>query len=627
MAGADTKPAATPAAGAETEGVLSRLSGLAWQALPAIGSAAGLAGFVAVIGSAVELIRFHAAKLPETQAVLAVPRAELVLVGAIALAAYFGAGLLAVLVVYLIDNNGNATVATVRAIVGVGLIEMGVTIAFINAGPWWTYLWLYVWLLLLGFVSADLAGEIVRNFRARTKLRQAGSNLVEARDKLIAAEAALATAEEIKRNDKPWILSNAKSRKAIEAQAQAELAVASARREWEKAIREWSAATEAIGGLPKDAQDEIGKARTVVGGYLHSPPKGDALADQVAKAEEDTGHVVYAVRARLRVQVSHLRPITRIWMGLIVAASKVLEGFKAVSSWAERLDAGKRRDARDRRLAASAPARRGVRPAAAGAEATPADATKGTAAAVLTAIVVTVMGGLVVTGIVLIVVEDLLSWFAIAFVVVVALTAVNVFVARVTEKFAWYGITVFFSVLIFGATLTIARTLHSPKAQPIALIRKGDDVGVCGVYIAQTSDRVYIGRPAVERQLAVKGRPAVEARPGLIFWVPTGDVDLVSVGQPKHVEDDFESSAVAMLTRLYMDRAKAAGASLKNPTITEERVDSKTGVKTTETREEERKPAKEKSKVGVETPSSATTGYPVEELGKTCTAPSKTKTQ
>lgn len=72
------KPKAKAAEG-ETGGVLSRLSELGWQTLPAIGSAISFVGFVTVVGTAIEWIRFYAAHLPATQAVLAVPKQELVI--------------------------------------------------------------------------------------------------------------------------------------------------------------------------------------------------------------------------------------------------------------------------------------------------------------------------------------------------------------------------------------------------------------------------------------------------------------------------------------------------------------------------------------------------------------------
>jgi hypothetical protein len=597
---------ATPEAAktdAETEGVLGRLSGLAWQALPALGSAIGFAGFVAVIGSAIEWIRFDAAKLPATQAVLAVPRAELVFVGALALAAFVGGGALAVLIVYLIDNGGNATAATVHGIVIVGLVEMMVTVTFINAGPWWTYLWLYAWLLVLGLVAADLSGEVVHSFRARTKLKRARVTVVEARDKLIAARAHLATAVRI--------VEKKSSRKAIEAEEQARLTSVAAQREWEQAIREWVAATKGIEGLPQPKAKDVKEAVEVVNGYNDSPPTGAALERELAKAEEGTGHLVRAVTACLRAQLAHIRALVRIWTELSLKASKALEGLRAAATWAERLDAGKRRDARERARKAAQASQRptsDLPPTAPRSAVSDADSTVNHAPAALTALVVAVITAAIVTGIVFIVVEDLLSWLAIVFVVVVALTAMNVFVAQVTEKFAWYGIGVFFSVLTFGATLTMARTLDRPKVQPIALVRKGDDVGVCGVYIAQTSERVYVGRPETS------------SRPGLIFWIPTSDVDLIDVGQPERTGKKFDALAVAMLKRVYQDRAEAASPTLKNTTVVEESVNPRTGVKTTRTREELPKSIAGTAQAAGGSP--ANSGYPQESPGKTCTDPS-----
>ncbi len=119
---------------------------------------------------------------------------------------------------------------------------------------------------------------------------------------------------------------------------------------------------------------------------------------------------------------------------------------------------------------------------------------------------------------------------AVLFVVVAVLTMMNLFVARATDMFVLYGISVFFSVLIFGAALMMARTLHNPKVQPVALVRKDNDVGICGVFVTQTSDRVYVGR-----------LPDAGKRPGEIFWVRTSDVDLVSVGEPEKIgRDDYK---------------------------------------------------------------------------------------
>jgi hypothetical protein len=179
-----------------------------------------------------------------------------------------------------------------------------------------------------------------------------------------------------------------------------------------------------------------------------------------------------------------------------------------------------------------------------------------------------------VVGLVLIVKEGKFSWVALLLGVAAVLAMMNLFVARGTEKFAWYGVSVFFSVLLFGAALTIARTLATPSVQPIALVRTGEDVGICGVYVAQTSERVYVGR----REL--RGH-----RPGLIFWVPTKDIDLVDVGQSEPINSEFSTLAVAMLSQLYKDRAEEATQPLKNTTVTKVEDGAKAGETTTTVRE------------------------------------------
>lgn len=601
-ASAGAKPAGSATAEPDAGGVFGRLSELAWQALPAIGSAIGFAGFVAVIGAAIEWIRFDAAKLPATQAVLAVPHAELVFVGALSLGVFVGGAVLAVLLVYLIDNNGNATIGTVRGIVGVGVVEMLVTLCFIDSAPWWTYVWLVAWVLLIGVVAADLAGEVMRNIRSRAKLKRARAKVVEARNVLNAAH--------VTRDTAGAVFASKPKRKNSIAQEQAQLALVSAQREWERSVREWEGAAKELDfGLSDEAKAEIARVGDVLSGYGDSPPDGDGLDSELAKAEKDTGHVFRAVRGRLREQASDL------WKWFEPNAAKAIDRLKAVTKTPSFLDAGKRRDAR-----AAAKAQTGrtspekaVKPAAAGSTAQGQDTV--TAAAgkgggvVFTGLLLLAA---IVAGTVFVIAEDLFSWFALVFVVVVGLTTMNVFVARATEKFAWYGIAMFFSVLVFGATMTIAKTLDQPKAQPIALVRKGEPVGICGVFVAQTTERVYVGRRASE------------GRPGVIFWVPRSDVDLVSVGQPERTGNRFKTLAVAMLEQLYKDRAEAAGAALKNTTIVEEGVDSKTGIKKTETREEPPTPA-ETPKVGAETSSLPNAGYPQETPGKTCTEPSTAK--
>jgi hypothetical protein len=400
---APVQPAANaqvqPPANGQTTGALERLGQLGWQALPAIGGAIGFAGFVAIIGAAIEWVRFDAAHLPATQAVLAVPKQELVIIGALALGAFTVGALIAVVVVYVINSQGDATVSTVSGLIAVAVAEMGVTVAFINVGDAWTYVLLIMWFGVIGLVTAAVAGVVMRHFKP--------------------------------------------------------------------------------GAEAKPAAQKASRAQGVL-------------------------------------------------VALLLAAG-------------------------------------------------------------------------IVAGTVFVVKDDAIRWVLIMLAVVALLATMNLLVATATAKFAWYGVSVFFSVLLFGAALTFARTMREPKVQPIALIRKSDDVGICGVYITQTNERVYVGR------LSLQGH-----RPGLIFWVPTSDIDVVSVGQLERTDATFGKLAVAMLAQLYKDRSEQAAPALKNASVTEvEGVASATGKQTTTVRETA--PANARP-----------TRYPEESVPASCTSPPPT---
>jgi hypothetical protein len=78
-------------------------------ALPLLVSGGGLLGLVAFVGGALTWARFSTANLPADQAVSAMSEGELVATGAVSLTSFALLGLLAVLVNYLINNDGNAT--------------------------------------------------------------------------------------------------------------------------------------------------------------------------------------------------------------------------------------------------------------------------------------------------------------------------------------------------------------------------------------------------------------------------------------------------------------------------------------------------------------------------------------
>src|SRR5215208_2665390 len=73
-------------------------------------------GFVAAVGALMLWVRFRAAGLPADQAIVAVPREDVVSIGAVLLTQYVAIVLAAVLLVRFRDRYGNASPATRRAL-------------------------------------------------------------------------------------------------------------------------------------------------------------------------------------------------------------------------------------------------------------------------------------------------------------------------------------------------------------------------------------------------------------------------------------------------------------------------------------------------------------------------------
>jgi len=159
----------------------SQLGQLAIRALPAIVGAVGFVGFVAVLGGAIDWIRFHTVGLPADQAVHAVGRSELVATGAVSLVSFTLLGGLAVLTARLIDPHVHATRGLLRGVVVAGLVELIVVLVFAAAH-------LGLWLTVLGsFIAlAMIANASVCRLDASREERQ------QARDRRDALEPALA---------------------------------------------------------------------------------------------------------------------------------------------------------------------------------------------------------------------------------------------------------------------------------------------------------------------------------------------------------------------------------------------------------------------------------------------------
>jgi len=87
-----------------SESARSQLIAWAVSALPVIAGGIGFAGFVALLGAGVVWIRFDAAQLPADQALAKFPQGDLIGTGAVTLMLFLILGVLAVLLVYLLQS-------------------------------------------------------------------------------------------------------------------------------------------------------------------------------------------------------------------------------------------------------------------------------------------------------------------------------------------------------------------------------------------------------------------------------------------------------------------------------------------------------------------------------------------
>jgi hypothetical protein len=109
-----------------------------------------------------------------------------------------------------------------------------------------------------------------------------------------------------------------------------------------------------------------------------------------------------------------------------------------------------------------------------------------------------------------------------------ALAGVNLAVAHATgERFAFYGVSVFLSVIAFGGILSYLRTRDHPKLQAIAALVNGGGGTVCGLYVTETETRLYFARVNV-----VGGGTTAKAAPnsGRIFWVARDELTRTELG-------------------------------------------------------------------------------------------------
>ncbi len=141
-------------------------------------------------------------------------------------------------------------------------------------------------------------------------------------------------------------------------------------------------------------------------------------------------------------------------------------------------------------------------------------------------------------------------WLAITLAVIVV---VGLGLWRVADlsggRFLWYGLAVLFSMPIFATVALTTRNIDDPQAQPVAIIRKGDNSkeALQGLYVTETSDRVYFANVATE----ACGKKIVRDS-GRLLWIPKKEVVAMSIGPSQDI-DKAARSAVEMEQALTPD--------------------------------------------------------------------------
>ncbi len=139
------------------------------------------------------------------------------------------------------------------------------------------------------------------------------------------------------------------------------------------------------------------------------------------------------------------------------------------------------------------------------------------------------------------------------------LAAANVGVARVTgNRFLWYGVSVFFSVAVFGAVSNAVRTNYEPEAQAVAVLLKSSPPrGITGLYVAETDKRLYLGRVCAPPPMKGDKRP--QRKTGPLLWVERDDVLEASIGSLQSLRS-AQAQAAQLLTELEGGQSSVGGA-------------------------------------------------------------------
>jgi uncharacterized membrane protein YqjE len=127
------------------------------------------------------------------------------------------------------------------------------------------------------------------------------------------------------------------------------------------------------------------------------------------------------------------------------------------------------------------------------------------------------------------------TWVGVMVPVVAVLSAGALSVAdRTKDQFRWFGVAIFTAVLIFGATMSIARTAAATKLQSVAVVLTAEAGGaeLSGVWVASADDRVYIADVKhCTRSADLRLTPTSHGRDGRIIELPRASIKALALGK------------------------------------------------------------------------------------------------
>ena len=144
----------------------------------------------------------------------------------------------------------------------------------------------------------------------------------------------------------------------------------------------------------------------------------------------------------------------------------------------------------------------------------------------------------------------IVPWLGYTLLVASVLGVVLLGVAYSTDGFLPYGCAVFLSLALYGAAEKSLQSLYgTPRIQPAAALVEGYPEGISGLYIGETSERLYLARvrPCQEREPpglrgALTGLVARERQwrasrgTGFMFWVPEDRVTALNLGSVQKLD-------------------------------------------------------------------------------------------